>query len=429
MQSTSSSQNIAGSSECQFVPSNADEPKDNQHSSRAFGRAVTTGQDTSASTVTGEQSSDSADTIPPDSGLVARTITETQALSVRSEPMSQSGIMTITPGRFNPLTARRPIGNPVIEDLQLPGDQHTYQPYFWLSPLAHDQLAPFATRQRRELQSQVIDQLLMSESAAKENFQAHFEYRRVDYGFTSVDASGEREKNYGVFARKPIAEGTLLGIYSGIGYLLKKIPWAKKMLNEQPEYAHRLFTEEMPEFMSYYRTMMAGLRDKEQTQRTPMKYSLTAEAKKPQNFVAIVPDKNLYTPMHFVNSANRPEDANTDFDLIYVKTDSDKYLVLVFVAIKEIAAGQELLASYIKPRDRLTGTLKRSAAEEKIFFKGKLDDHLELIKQMNSAVPNRRPISPIVAAPALNLSEILRKAVRGKGAKKDQPSGIGTSGD
>ena len=53
MQSTSSSQNIAGSSECQFVPSNADEPKDNQHSSRAFGRAVTTGQDTSASTVTG----------------------------------------------------------------------------------------------------------------------------------------------------------------------------------------------------------------------------------------------------------------------------------------------------------------------------------------------------------------------------------------
>ena len=387
-------------------------PKDNQQLNTASTRAVSvTHGHASTSAAIREQLTDEAD-MPSDTGLIARTIRETQALSVRSEPMPQSSIMVISTGRFNPLTVRRPIGNPVIEELQLSGGRHTYQPYFWISPLAHDQFAPFATRQRTELQSQVIDQLLMSESAAKENFQAHFEYRLVDYGFTSVDASGEREKNYGVFARKPIAEGTLLGIYSGVGYLLKKIPWAKKMLNEYPEYAHRQFTEEMPEFMSYYRTMMAGLRDKEQTQRTPMKFSVTAEAKKPQNFIAIVPDQERYTPMHFVNSANRLENANTDFDLIYIKTDSDKYLVPVFVAIKEIAAGKELLASYVKTIDRLTGVLKRSAAEEKTFFEGKLDDHLDLIKQINSAVPNKQPISPFVTAPALDLSEIFRKAAR-----------------
>ena len=414
---------ISSSSQGQDQAAAADitNPKDNQQLNTASTRAVSvTHGHASTSAAIREHLTDEAD-MPSDTGLIARTIRETQALSVRSEPMPQSSIMVISAGRFNPLTVRRPIGNPVIEELQLSGGRHTYQPYVWMSPLAHDQLAPFATRQRRELQSQVIDQLLMSESEAKENFQAHFEYRRVDYGFTSVDASGEREKNYGVFARKPIAEGTLLGIYSGKGYLLKDISWAKKMLNEQPEYVHQQFTEEMPEFMSYYRTMMAGLRDKEQTQRTPMKYSIISGAKEPQNFVAILPDKERYTPMHFVNSANRPEDANTDFDLIYIKTDSDKYLVHVFVATKEIAAGQELLASYVKPKHRLIGVLRRSAAEEKVFFKDKLDDHLDLIKQINSAVPNRRPISPIVAAPAINLSEIFRKAARKKGAKKHQP--------
>ena len=44
------------------------------------------------------------------------------------------------------------------------------------------------------MQSQVIDQLRMSESAAKQDFQLRLEYRQVDYGFTSVDASGEPEK-------------------------------------------------------------------------------------------------------------------------------------------------------------------------------------------------------------------------------------------
>ena len=122
MQPTSSSQNIAGFPECQFVPSNTDEPEDNQHPSIAFARVVTTAQHTSPSTVIREQPADDADTTPPGTGLVARTITEIRALSVRSEPMSQSSIMAITAGRYNPLAleAVMRIRNSVIEELEFP---------------------------------------------------------------------------------------------------------------------------------------------------------------------------------------------------------------------------------------------------------------------------------------------------------------------
>ena len=432
MQPTPSSQNIAGFPECQFAPTNTDEPEDNQHPSIAFARAVTTAQHTSPSTVIMEQPADDADTTPSGTGLVARAITEIPALSVRSEPMSQSSIMAITAGRFNPLAleAVMRIRNSVIEELELPECQHTYQPYFWLSQLALDQLAPFATRQRRELQSQVIDQLLMSESEAKENFQAHFEYRRVDYGFTSVDASGEREKNYGVFARKPVAKGTLLGIYSGIGYLVKSEYWIKKIRDLRTDYLHQKLSEQMPDFMSYYRTVMADLRDKEQTQRTISKYSFGLAAKDPSNYIAVFPDNRRYTPMHFVNSANQPEDVNANFEYITVNTGSNNFPVLALRATKKIAAGQELLTSYRVDSDgKSRRVFERSATVEKEYYNGKLDEYLDLINKLNRAEPDRPPISPYVAAPAIYISETIRETYCGKGAKKHQPSGIGTSSD
>ena len=405
-------------------------PKDNQQLNTASTRAVSvTHGHASTSAAIREQLTDEAD-MPSDTGLIARTIRETQALSVRSEPMSQSSIMAITAGRFNPLTARRPIGgNPVIEELQLSGGRHTYQPYFWISPLAHDQFAPFATRQRTELQSQVIDQLLMSESAAKENFQAHFEYRLVDYGFTSVDASGEREKNYGVFARKPVAKGTLLGIYSGIGYLLKSESWTKKLLGLRTDYLHQKFSEQMPDFMSYYRTVMADLRDKEQTQRTISKYSFGLAAKDPSNYIAVFPDNRRYTPMHFVNSANQPEDVNANFEYITVNSGSNNFPMLALRATKKIAAGQELLASYRVDSDgKSRRVFERSATVEKEYYNGKLDEYLDMINKLNRAEPNKPPISPYVAAPAVYISETIRETYRCKGAKNQHPSGIVTSG-
>ena len=233
--------------------------------------------------------------MPSDTGLVERTITETQALSVHSEPLTAA--------------------------FQLPAG-HTYQPYFWLSPLAHRLMAPpppWEKTLEEEMQSKVIGQLLMSEKEAEQDFQAHFEYRFVDYGFTSNNASGVPEKNYGIFARKPIAKGTLLGIYSGIGYLLKTLPldkfssiwdWNKP---ERIENLHRKYTEEMPDFMNWYRSLVAGVRDKEQTQRTPTKYCLGEPAVNPSNYIGIMPNDGRYTPMHFINSANEPKDVNAEF--------------------------------------------------------------------------------------------------------------------
>ena len=426
MQSTTPS----SQSHSQVTASNIDTVEDNHQPITAFARAITAAyRQTSQSNTTEEQPADDAQRLP-NTDLLARTITETQALSVGSEPSSQSTIRIITAGRFNPLPVRKPMSDPSTDAFHLP-EGHTYRPYFWISDLAHRLLARYTTEHESDLQSQVMDQLVMSERAARKKFQAHFEYRLVDYGYTSVDASGMPEKNYGVFASKPIPKGALLGIYSGIGYLLKSECWTKKVSSLRPDYLHQKFSDEMPDFMSYYRTVMADLRGKEQTQRTLLKFSVEMGFNnKLPNVVCIVPDLGHYTPMHFVNSADHPEDVNADFEYITVSTGSNNFLVPVLVATRQIPASQELLTSYrVDPEVKSRGVFERSATEEKEYFKGRLDDHLDLINKLNRAEPDRRPISPFVAAPAFCLSKVLRKTVRRKVAKRHQPSSIDASGN
>ena len=402
-------------SQNQAAAANIINREDNQQPSTAFARTVSEAHgNASATASTDEQAADGADT-PPNTDLVARTITETQALSVRSEPMSQSSIMAITAGRFNSLAlaAIRRIRNPVIEVLQIPGGRHTYQPYFWLSKLAHRQMAPPLTKQTADMQSQVIDQLLMSERAAKQDFQSRFEYRLVDSECTSIKASGEPEKNYGVFAIKPVEKGALLGVYSGIGYLLKSEGWAGLNRNWHTAYLHQMFTEEMPDFMSYYRTMMAGLRGKEETQRTITKFTTKAAAINPLNFVSIVPDNERYTPMHLVSSAKKPEDVNTACELVTINTSSDHFYIPALIAKKKIAAGQELLSSFnVNPDENTQRIMTMNAIQEREYYNNIRDKYLDSIYMLNSAEPDRPPISPFVAAPAIYLPEVLRKTVR-----------------
>ena len=384
----------------------------------------------SASATTRELSANNEAETPPSTDLVARTITEMQALSVRTDPLPQSSITFITAGRLTLPTAEKRIDGPSTDTFVLP-EGHTYQPYFWLSELAHRRMAP-SIRQLMtgvDMQSQVIHQLLMSEDAAKRHFQSCLEYRHVDYGFTSVDVAGVPEKNYGVFASKPIAKGSLLGIYSGTGYLFRTEYLTKKDCDWRTERLHKQFYEEMPDFMSYYRTVMSGLRGKEQTQRTATKFATKAETVDPMCSIGILPDHERYTPMHFVNSANEPKKVNTGFVYITVNTGSDKFFVPALVAKKNIAAGQELLSSSFVNFDAKTESLiTMSAADERAFYNRTRDVHFDLIGKLNAGLPGRRPISPIVAAPAINLSEVLRKSVRGKVAK-NQPSASATSGN
>ena len=418
-------------SQGQAAVSNINTAEKSQHSSTAFPHAAADGH-ASTSAATREPPTNNEAETPPRTDLLARTITEMQALSVRSEPLPQSRITFMTAGRLPPPTAGadKRIDGPSTDNFDLP-EGHTYQPYFWLSELAHRRMAPSIRQQMTgvDMQSQVIHQLLMSEDAAKRHFQSCLEYRQVDYGFTSVDAAGVPEKNYGVFASKPIAKGSLLGIYSGTGYLFRTEYLTRKDCDWRTERLHKQFYEEMPDFMSYYRTVMSGLRGKEQTQRTATKFATKAETVDPMCSIGILPDHERYTPMHFVNSANELKEVNTDFVYVAVNTGSDKFFVPALVAKKNIAAGQELLSTNFVNFDAKTKSLiTMSAADEKAFYMRTRDVHFDLIGKLNAGVPGRRPISPIVAAPAINISEVLRKSVRGKAAK-NQPSASAASGD
>lgn len=427
-------QPISSSSQAQDkVPAaNITNPVDNQQLSTALTRTVSAAQgDASASTSTEKQAAAGADT--PDSGLIARTVRETQALSVRGEPLHQTGITTIiSAGRLSPVTAGMSTDEPLTDNLQLP-EGHTYQPYFWISQLAHRLMAPpivGLTDYKPDAQSLVIDQLLMSERAAKQDFQSRFEYRLVDSECTSVKASGEPEKNYGVFASKPVEKGALLGVYSGIGYLLKSEGWAELNRNWHTAYLHQMFTEEMPDFMSYYRTMMAGLRGKEETQRTITNFTTKAAALNPLNFVSIVPDNERYTPMHLVNSAKKPEDVNTVCELVTINTGSDNFYIPALIAKKKIAAGQELLSSFnVNPDENTQRIMTMNAAQEREYYDNVRDMYLDSIYMLNRAEPDRPPISPFVAAPAIYLSEVLRKTVRNRVAITHKPSSIGAARD
>ena len=98
-------------SQDQAAATNSANPENNQQPSTAFTRAVSAANEHVSKC---EQPVGGA-VMPSDTGLVDRTITETQALSVHSEPLAAA--------------------------FQLPAG-HTYQPYFWLSPLAHRLMVP-----------------------------------------------------------------------------------------------------------------------------------------------------------------------------------------------------------------------------------------------------------------------------------------------
>ena len=352
----------------------------------------------------------------------------TASTSTREQLTNEAGIPSGTGLAARTIT----VGTPLTDDQYLP-EGHTYQPYFSISQLAHCQayrlVAPSITVHTGDVQSQVIRQFLMSEREAKKDFQERFEYRFVDYGYTSVDAAGMPEKNYGVFARKSVAKGEFLGIYSCIGYLNISETWEETNHNWDTGFLHQKFFEEAPDFMSYHRTLMAGLRGKEQTQRTVVKYNIEARPEDSLNCICFAPDNERYTPMHFVNSANRSENVNAKFELISIKTDSGNFLSPILAATKNIAVGQELLASYyVDSNVKTSGVYERSATEEKEFYNVIMDDYLDFIDKLNNVEPDRQPISPYVAAPALSISQVFRIiAARRSVAKTDEPSSSGAA--
>ena len=184
----------------------------------------------------------------------------------------------------------------------------------------------FEGRTAKLLEQQCLKQLAMSEQHAKECFARSFEYRSVDYSFT---CSGQENNNFGLFVKSPINRGELLGIYSGVAYAL----YGNRSLNleniKDSETAQHAF--EMPDFMSFYRTMLRSLEGKNQEQRTPLKYQLKLEDPLSPNgmIVHILPDCERFTPMHFINSANKREDMNALRFLVPVTVDGKNTMYLL----------------------------------------------------------------------------------------------------
>ncbi|MBO9493438.1 hypothetical protein J7438_04970 [Thalassotalea sp. G20_0] len=358
----------------------------------------------------------------PDTSIFSRGITETMLLSLLNKPSRHSAPQAFATGSNGQGMASRALGSRAISDSELPPG-HTYQPYFWMSRLASSQLLP-EFQLNQALLPRLVDQLIMSEQEARQYFQARFEYRFVDYGFNCSDASGtEPEKNYGVFTRAPVKGGELIGVYSGIGYVLNKREWAKYNHNWKPEHVHQKVTTEMPDFMSYYRTLMAGLRGKDQTQRTLSKFTMAGFSSDSTNTVVFLPDNERYTPMHFLNAANRVKDNNVIMSFVSVNTRSGNLTFPVYFAERDIAVGEELLVNHrsLPPDEWEQSGLMMTAAREREKCEKNLQSQLGFIKTLNNDVPGKQSISPFVAAPAYYASEALRKSHRQ--AKKQQHQG------
>lgn len=306
----------------------------------------------------------------------------------------------------------------------IPGDpyfprNHTFQPYFWISAIANEKL--YADKfQSKDRVLQVVDQLSMSKKEARQYFAEHFEYRQVNYGYncTCEHPEGpEPGKNYGLFARAPVRCGDVLGVYSGVAYLLRNSAWLKQPGGWCSKTLQPAFYREMPDFMSCHRNLQASVRGKKYTQRTASKFSVEGNCTDAIYTIYIAPDNNRLTPMHFVNSANCPPDVNAVVGFVPVATVMGKFTVPAYVAVRDIQVGEEILSNYLTSGSEDKKAFRMTPAGwEKMVHDANIQKQMRLAQRLNCE-EMARPISPFVAAPVIYVSETVRKCHRQKPEK------------
>lgn len=306
----------------------------------------------------------------------------------------------------------------------IPGDpyfprNHTFQPYFWISTCANEKL--YADKfQSKDRALQVVDQLSMSKKEARQYFAEHFEYRQVNYGYncTCEHPEGpEPGKNYGLFARAPVRCGDVLGVYSGVAYLLRNSAWLKQPGDWCPKTLQPAFYREMPDFMSCHRNLQAGVRGKKYTQRTPSKFSVEGNCTDAIYTIYIAPDNNRLTPMHFVNSANCRPDVNAVVAFVPVATAMGQFTIPAYVAVRDIQVGEEILSDYLTSGSEDKKAFRMMpAGREKMVHDANIQKQMRLAQRLNCE-EMARPISPFVAAPVIYVSETVRKCHRQKPEK------------
>ena len=299
----------------------------------------------------------------------------------------------------------------VDADFQLPAG-HTFRPYFCISPRANEEIVADAF-QSEDRQAQVIAELSMSEKRARQRFHERFEYRLVNYGYacTAESPDDKQVSNCGVFTRLSVKAGQVLGIYSGVAYLLRKSGWMGFSKGEV-EKVHSAFRRGMPDFMSCHRNLCASVRGNSFNQRIVSNYTLKGNCADELYLVHIAPDNNHFTPMHFVNSANTQDHVNAVIVPVAVAISGMQFVVPAFVSTRNIQIGEEILSDYLtltSPYCHSKQSITTSAATKRLEYDRIAQEMISLTRGLNCLVPDKLPISPFVAAPMICVSEIASK--------------------
>ena len=318
-------------------------------------------------------------------------------------------------------------GTAIKDRLCAPADLppgHTYQPYFWISQLAHSQNIP-GDIECAMVKSQILDELSMSENQAHRAFNQRFEYRFVDegQGFLFKDKPVNQTgptRNIGLFAKAPVKEFSFLGIYSGI---MHSLTTKLASVGHDTAQLYKELNKQTPDMMSHYRMVSAIFAASAQGHLTPSIYTVLRPSTDYQHRLYLTPDDGRFTPMHFLNYTQQDHKVNVALTFTTLDTDFGLSPLPMIYSTRKIKAGDQLLIKLNPPPFHNSVKPQVVTAErEQHSHQLEAQRYFDHVEAYNKIAPNQQ-ISLYDAAPVIYLSDVLRakaiKALRKTQAGKD----------
>lgn len=293
---------------------------------------------------------------------------------------------------------------------------HTYQPYFWISDLAHSQ-CDLGDIECAMVKSQLFDELSMSENQARRAFNRRFEYRCVDGGLgflfkdKPINQTGPVKK-IGLFAKAPVDELSFLGIYSGIMYSLTiKLASVEHNTGE----LYKELKQQTPDMMSHHRMVSAMFADSAQGHLTPSIYTVLRPSADSKHRLFLMPHNGRFTPMHFLDCTQEDEKVNVALTFTTINTDFGLFPLPMIYSTRKINAGDQLLIKInpppcqnsVKPQE-VTAERERNSHQKEFNY------YVEYIEKINRLLPDQQ-VSLYNIAPVIYLSDVLRaKAIKAR---------------
>ena len=292
---------------------------------------------------------------------------------------------------------------------------HTYQPYFWISNLAHSQVGDSGDIECEMVKSQIFDELSMSENRARQAFNRRFEYRCVDEGLgflfkdKPINQTGPVKK-IGLFAKEPVEELCFLGIYSGVMYsLTTKLASIEHDTGE----LHTELKQQTPDMMSHHRMVSAMFADSAQGHLTPSIYTVFRHSADSEHLLFLMPHNGRFTPMHFLNCTKQDGKENVALTFTTIDTDFGLFPLPMVYSTRKINAGDQLLIKINPPPLRNSVKPQEVTAErERNSHQKEFNSYVERVEKNNRLLPDQQ-VSLYNMAPVIYLSDMLRaKAIK-----------------